>query len=59
MKKLNDAFDEFMIDPVQLVAHYSLSVEAKRYVTNALSPPTQGFIAATDQWQPNSILIIL
>lgn len=48
MKKLNDAFDEFMIDPVQLVAHYSLSVEAKRYVTNALSLPTHGFITSTD-----------
>lgn len=48
MKKLNDAFDEFMIDPAQLVAHYSLSVEARRYVTNALSLPTLGFIATTD-----------
>lgn len=47
MKKLNDAFDEFMIDPVRLVAHYSL-FEAKRYVTNALSLPTQGFITITD-----------
>lgn len=48
MKKLNDAFDEFMIDPVRLAPHYSLSVEGKRYVTNALSLPTQGFIATTD-----------
>lgn len=48
MKKLNDAFDEFMIDPVQRAAHYSLSVAAKRYVTNALSLPTPRFIAATD-----------
>lgn len=48
MKKLNDAFDEFMIDLVQVVAHYSLSFEAMRYVTNALSLPTQGFIATTD-----------
>lgn len=48
MKKLNDAFDEFMIDPVLLAPHYSLSVEAKRYVTNALSLPTRGFIATTD-----------
>lgn len=48
MKKLNDAFDEFMIDPVWLVAHYSLSVQAKRFVTNALSLPTREFITATD-----------
>lgn len=29
MKKLNDAFDEFMIDPVRLVAHYSLSLRPR------------------------------
>lgn len=46
MKKLNDAFDEFMIDPVRLVAHYSLSLRPRgmllmpcHFPHKDLSPP--------------------
>lgn len=37
MERRNDAFDEFLIDPVPQAAHSSLSLSERFSVTNALS----------------------
>lgn len=48
MERRNDAFDEFLIDPVPQAAHSSLSLSERFSVTNALSEEARGFIRHAD-----------